>query len=55
MAGSTLWWLALVMIVGFLHHKIEDHHMLLLNRITAVAVVAFGIYAVDSVTLGLLS
>jgi hypothetical protein len=38
-----------------LHRKIEDRHMLLLNRITAVAVVLFGLYAVDSVTLKIFS
>ncbi len=53
LAGSMLWWLALVVVVGHLHRKIEDRHMLVLNRITAGAVVAFGLYAVDSVTLRL--
>jgi threonine/homoserine/homoserine lactone efflux protein len=54
LAGSLAWWLALVVVVGLLHRKIEDRHMLLLNRATAVAVVAFGLYALDSVTLRLL-
>ncbi|MBI1182602.1 MAG: hypothetical protein GC201_18840 [Alphaproteobacteria bacterium] len=55
LAGSTLWWVSLVVIVGILHHKIEDRHMLLLNRITAVAVIAFALYAIDSVTIGFLA
>ncbi len=55
LAGSMAWWVALVFIIGLLHRKIEDRHMLLLNRITAVAVVLFGMYAVDSVTLKIFS
>jgi threonine/homoserine/homoserine lactone efflux protein len=51
LAGSAMWWVALVIIIGMLHRKIEDRYMLLLNRITAGAVVAFGLYALDSVTL----
>jgi threonine/homoserine/homoserine lactone efflux protein len=50
LAGSMAWWVALVIIIGLIHRKIEDRHMLLLNRITAGAVVLFGLYAVDSVT-----
>ena len=55
LVGSMAWWVALVFIIGMLHRKIEDTHMLLLNRITAVAVVLFGVYAVDSVTLRIFS
>lgn len=55
LVGSMAWWVALVFIIGMLHRKIEDRHMLLLNRITAVAVVLFGLYAVDSVTLKIFS
>lgn len=55
LVGSMAWWVALVFIIGLLHRKIEDRHMLLLNRITAVAVVLFGMYAVDSVTLEIFS
>ena len=55
LVGSMAWWVALVFIIGMLHRKIEDRYMLLLNRITAVAVVLFGVYAVDSVTLKIFS
>jgi threonine/homoserine/homoserine lactone efflux protein len=55
LVGSMIWWLALVFIIGHLHRVIEDRHMLLLNRITAAAVVLFGLYAVDSVTLKIFS
>ncbi|MEN3974069.1 LysE family transporter [Emcibacter sp. SYSU 3D8] len=55
LVGSAVWWVALVFIIGMLHRKIEDRHMLLLNRITAIAVVLFGVYAVDSVTLKIFS
>jgi threonine/homoserine/homoserine lactone efflux protein len=55
LVGSAAWWVALVIVIGQLHRKIEDRHMLLLNRITAFAVVAFGFYAVDSVTLKIFS
>lgn len=53
--GSMVWWVALVVLIGLLHSKIEDRHMLLLNRITAAAVIAFGLYAIDSVTLRIFS
>ncbi len=54
-AGSAFWWAALALLVGLLHGHIEDKHLLIFNRIAAVGVVAFGIYAIDSVTLELLS
>ncbi|MFN3231969.1 MAG: LysE family translocator [Alphaproteobacteria bacterium] len=53
-AGSAFWWAALALLVGLLHGHIEDKHLLLFNRIAAVGVVCFGIYAIDSVTLELM-
>jgi len=53
-AGSLLWWLTLVSIVGLLHGHIEDRHLVIFNRCAAVGVFIFGIYAIDSVTTGLL-
>lgn len=49
-AGSAAWWLGLVFLVGLLHGQIKDRHLLTLNRVMAVAVVLFGLYAIDSVT-----
>ncbi len=54
-AGSALWWLVLVSTVGLLHGHIEDRHLETFNRIAAVAVFLFGIYAIDSVTANILS
>ena len=49
-AGSAAWWLALVLLVGLLHGQIKDYHLLTLNRVMAVMVLLFGLYAIDSVT-----
>lgn len=53
-SGSALWWLGIVTITGLLHGKVEDRHLEVLNRIVAIAVILFGVYAIDSVTLKLL-
>lgn len=52
--GSALWWLGIVTITGLLHGKIEDRHLERLNRVVAIAIIVFGLYAIDSVTLKLL-
>jgi threonine/homoserine/homoserine lactone efflux protein len=53
-AGSMLWWLIVVSVVGLLHNHIEDRHLVIFNRYAAVAVFLFGLYAIDSVTTGFL-
>ncbi len=53
-AGSMVWWLIVVTVVGMLHGHIEDRHLTMFNRYAAVAVAVFGIYAIDSVTTGYL-
>ena len=50
LAGSTAWWLFLVLLTGLLHGQIRDIYLVIFNRVMAVAVLAFGIYAIDSVT-----
>lgn len=52
-SGSALWWLGIVTITGLLHGKVEDRHLEMLNRIVAIAIIVFGVYAIDSVTLQL--
>jgi threonine/homoserine/homoserine lactone efflux protein len=42
-AGSTLWWLALTTFVGLFHRSINDHVMMLINRVSGIAVIGFGI------------
>ena len=54
LAGSSAWWAILALLVGLLHGRIEDKHLLALNRAAAIAAVVFGLYAIDSVTLRLI-
>jgi threonine/homoserine/homoserine lactone efflux protein len=41
--GSSLWWLALTTFVGLFHRSINDHVMMLINRVSGIAVIGFGI------------
>jgi threonine/homoserine/homoserine lactone efflux protein len=41
-AGSTLWWLVLTTVVGLLHARIDDRIMRHINRVSGLAVAAFG-------------
>jgi threonine/homoserine/homoserine lactone efflux protein len=42
-AGSSLWWLALTTFVGLFHRSINDRVMMLINRVSGIAVIGFGI------------
>jgi threonine/homoserine/homoserine lactone efflux protein len=42
MAGSASWWLMLTGVVGKLHAKIDDHVVLIINRISGALVALFG-------------
>lgn len=44
-AGSTLWWIVLTGIVGWLRGRVSTRALLWINRISGAALVAFGIVA----------
>jgi Putative threonine efflux protein len=41
--GSTTWWLTLTTVVGKLHAKIDDHVVQVINRVSGVMVILFGL------------
>lgn len=41
--GSATWWLTLTTVVGNLHAKIDDHVVLVINRVSGVLVTVFGL------------
>lgn len=41
--GSTTWWLTLTTVVGKLHAKIDDHVVQVINRVSGVLVMLFGL------------
>jgi len=41
--GSTTWWLTLTTVVGKLHAKIDDHAVQIINRVSGVLVMIFGL------------
>jgi threonine/homoserine/homoserine lactone efflux protein len=45
-AGSTLWWIVLTSIVGWLGGRVSTRALLWINRISGAALVVFGIVAV---------
>jgi threonine/homoserine/homoserine lactone efflux protein len=47
-AGSALWWLTLASIANSLRHKINPRALKLVNQVSGLVIVAFGIYAVGS-------
>ena len=50
-AGSTLWWVVLTSIVGWLRGRVSDRALLWVNRISGAALIAFGIAAIAAVLL----
>jgi len=46
--GSTLWWVILCSIVGWLRRRVSTTALLWVNRISGAALVAFGVVAVVS-------
>jgi threonine/homoserine/homoserine lactone efflux protein len=44
-AGSASWWLALSFGVGLMHDKLNQTHMLWINRISGTIIILFGIFA----------
>ncbi len=49
LAGSTLWWVVLTSIVGWLRGRVSTPALLWVNRISGAALVAFGIVAIVAV------
>lgn len=44
-AGSALWWVILTNGARFLKGRLNDHHLLMINRASALLMVAFGLFA----------
>lgn len=44
-AGSASWWLALSFGVGLMRDRLDQTHMMWINRISGAVIFAFGIYA----------
>jgi putative LysE/RhtB family amino acid efflux pump len=44
--GSLSWWLALSTVVALMRHAVSGRTMLLVNRISGVVVIGFGLLAV---------
>jgi threonine/homoserine/homoserine lactone efflux protein len=42
-AGSTGWWLVLTTIIGLFHARIDDNAMRIINRVTGLLVMLFGV------------
>lgn len=45
-AGSALWWVVLTTVVGWLRGRVSPNALLWVNRLSGVALIAFGIVAV---------
>jgi threonine/homoserine/homoserine lactone efflux protein len=43
-SGSMLWWFVLALIAGKLRRKFDDHAVLWMNRIGAIAIGVFGVF-----------
>jgi threonine/homoserine/homoserine lactone efflux protein len=43
-AGSAVWWLILAVVIGRIRHRIDAITMLWINRGSAAAIIAFGLY-----------
>ena len=41
--GSTLWWLGVTMTVGLLRDRMTDQTLILINRVSGVLIIAFGL------------
>jgi len=47
-AGSMLWWITLTSAVGLLRDRITTRHMLWVDRISGLVIMAFGVFALSS-------
>ena len=45
-AGSMLWWLAVVLLAGYLRGRMDDRLLSILNHVTAIVLVLFGLAAI---------
>ncbi|WP_043948534.1 LysE family translocator [Candidatus Phaeomarinobacter ectocarpi] len=44
--GSALWWLGVTMTVGLLRHRMTDQTLILINRVSGVLIVSFGLFVI---------
>ncbi|MGD1933521.1 MAG: LysE family translocator [Candidatus Phaeomarinobacter sp.] len=42
--GSALWWLGVTMTVGMVRHRMTDQTLILINRVSGVLIVSFGLF-----------
>jgi len=45
--GSGLWWFTITGCAGYMKSRLSDHHLLIINRVSAVIVALCGIWAVS--------
>lgn len=43
MAGSLLWWITLARIVSFFRTRLNERHLLMINKITGILIFGFGL------------
>lgn len=44
--GSALWWLGVTMTVGLLRHRMTAQTLILINRVSGVLIVSFGLFVI---------
>jgi len=44
--GSALWWLGVVLTVGLLRDRMTDQTLILINRVSGVLIISFGIFII---------
>ena len=52
--GSTGWWLALTMVIGLFHARIDAHRVMLINRVSGLLVSIFGLAVLGNLAWSLL-
>lgn len=55
MAGSTVWWITLSMLIGRIRHRIDLRRLGQINRVAGVLLVAFGGLLVGEIVFNWLS
>ena len=50
--GATLWWFTLTSIISIFHKSFKPRHMVVVNRVAGVVIMALGTVTLISVILG---
>ena len=48
-AGSAFWWLTLSLGIGSMSSRINQNHMIWINRISGTLIILFGIFALTTI------